>query len=63
MSLVLRCTGRNVYPLNMEEHPFSLIITLEETDNVDLMNESLYDELQNLNTLEAIGELAVEAEA
>jgi hypothetical protein len=63
MSLVLRCTGRNVYPLNMEEHPFSLIITLEETDNVDLMNESLYDDLQNLNTLEAIGELAVEAEA
>jgi hypothetical protein len=47
----------------MEEHPFSLIITLEETDNVDLMNESLYDDLQNLNTLEAIGELAVEAEA
>lgn len=63
MSLVLRCTGRKVYPLNMEEHPFSLIITLEETDNVDLMNESLYDDLQNLNTLEAIGELAVEAEA
>lgn len=63
MSIVVRCTGRDIYPLNKEEHPFSLVITLEETDHADLRNESLYDELQNLNTLEAIGELAVEAEA
>ncbi len=63
MSIVLRCTGRNIYPQNMEEHPFSLVITLEETNNVALKNESLYDELQNLNTLEAIGELIGEAEA
>ena len=63
ISLVLRCTGRNVYPQNMEEHPFSLVITLEEIEHADLQNESLYDELQNLNILDAIGEIAVEAEA
>lgn len=62
MSIVLRCTGRSIYPQNMKEHAFSLVITLEETDNVELRNESLYDELQNLNTLEAIGELIGEAE-
>ena len=63
MSIVVRCTGRDLYPLNKEEHPFSLVITLEETDHEELRNESLYDELQNLNTLEAIGELTIEAEA
>ena len=63
MSIVVRCTGRDIYPLNKEEHPFSLVITLEETDHADLRNESLYNELYNLNTLEAIGELTVEAEA
>ena len=62
MSIVVRCTGRDIYPLNKEEHPFSLVITLEETDHEELRDESLYDELQNLNTLEAIGEIAVEAE-
>ena len=63
MSIVVRCTGRDIYPLNKEEHPFSLVITLEETDHADLRNESLYNELYNLNTIEAIGELTVEAEA
>lgn len=63
MSIVLRCTGRNLYPQNQSEHPFSLVITLEENKCEELKNESLYDELQLVNTLEAISELTAEAEA
>ena len=63
MSIVVRCTGRDQYFHGNSEHPFSLVITLEETDNRELRNESLYDELRLVNTLEAISEIAVEAEA
>lgn len=63
MSIVVRCTGRDQYFHGNSEHPFSLVITLEETDDRELRNESLYDELGLINTLEAIGEIAAEAEA
>ncbi len=62
MSIVVRCTGRKIYLLNDEEHPFSLVITLEEIDHADLKNENLYNELCNLNTLTAINDITVEAE-
>jgi hypothetical protein len=63
MSIVVRCTGRDQYFHGNSEHPFSLVITLEETDDRELRNESLYDELGLVNTLEAISEIAAEAEA
>jgi hypothetical protein len=63
MSIVVRCTGRDQYFHGNSEHPFSLVITLEETDDRELRNESLYDELGLVNTLEAIGEIVAEAEA
>ena len=62
MSIVVRCTGRNIYPQNNEAHPFSLVVTLEETDCKELRNESLYEGLRLVNTLEAIGEAVAEAE-
>ena len=62
MSIVVRCTGRDQYFQGYSEHPFSLVITLEETASEELRNESLYDELQLVNTLEAIGEAVAEAE-
>ena len=62
ISIVVRCTGRNIYPQNNEAHPYSLVLTLEETDCKELRNESLYDGLQLMNSLEAIGEAVAEAE-
>ena len=62
ISIVMRCTGREFYSLDSFAHPFSLVITLEEFESEELCNESLYDEIQNINNVEVIGEVAAEIE-
>jgi subtilisin family serine protease len=68
LNLVIRCaTKKNIDPLKLlriqeKEHPFSLVIRIEEKEIDGNLTGKLYSELQLINTLEAIAEAELEAE-
>lgn len=68
LNLVIRCaTKKNIDPLKLfriqeKEHPFSLVIKIEEKEIDGKFTGKLYSKLQSINTLEAIAEADLEAE-
>lgn len=68
LNLVIRCaTKKNIDPLELlriqeKEHPFSLVIRIEEKEIDGKLSGKLYSNLQLINTLEAIAEADVEVE-
>lgn len=51
IALAVRCVGRNSWDDSID-NPFSLIITLEQIDNIIINNKNLYEELSAINTVE-----------
>ena len=64
IALAVRCVGRSSWDDSID-NPFSLIITLEQTDNNEINHKNLYEELSAINTVEnaAIIEQEVNLEA
>ena len=51
IALAVRCVGRSSWDDSID-NPFSLIITLEQTDNNEINHKNLYEELSAINTVE-----------
>lgn len=60
ISIVFRCTGRDY--LVHTNHQFSFVLTIEQKHSAELDGESLYDSLEQVNSVEAIVQTNLEAE-
>ena len=60
ISIIFRCTGRDY--LEGTSHPFSFVLTVEQKHSAELVGNSLYDSLEEVNRVEAIAQAALEAE-
>ena len=58
--LFFRCTGRDF--LVGTDHPFSFVLTIEQNHSVEIDGNSLYDNLELENTVEAIAQATLQAE-
>ena len=60
ISIIFRCTCRE----NFEgtNHPFSFVLTIEQKHSEELVGNSLYDSLEQINRVEAIAQASLEAE-
>jgi len=64
MSIIFRCTGRNGYNELLDNlHPFSLVLTIEQKRTTDLEGFSLYESIEQINTVQMISETMIEIEA
>ena len=68
LNIVVRCTCKKdidaeiLNRLKAEPHPFSLVIRIEEKKVDNMLSGHLYNELEAINTLDAIAEADLEAE-
>ena len=60
ISIIFRCTGRDF--LVGTDHPFSFVLTIEQNHSVEIDGNSLYDNLEQENTVEAIAQATLQAE-
>lgn len=60
ISIIFRCTGRDGF--EGTNNPFSFVLTLEQKQSAELDGNSLYDSLEQVNRVEAIAQVALEAE-
>ena len=60
ISIIFRCTGRDF--LEGTDHPFSFVLTIEQNHSVEIDGNSLYDNLEQENTVEAIAQATLQAE-
>ena len=60
ISIIFRCTGRDF--LVGTDHPFSFVLTIEQNNSVEIDGNSLYDNLEQENTVEAIAQATLQAE-
>lgn len=60
ISIIFRCTGRDY--LEGTSHPFSFVLTVEQKYSAELVGNSLYDSLEEVNRVEAIAQAALETE-
>lgn len=58
MAIVFRCTGRS--ELLDNSYPFSFVLTIEQKKSSDLEGHSLYDSIEQINTVQMIAETAIE---
>ena len=61
LSIIFRCTGRDF--LVGTNHPFSFVLTIEQNHSDEIDGNSLYDSLEQENTVETIAQANLEAEA
>lgn len=54
IAIVIRCVGKEMYWDPNIENPFSLVITIEENENLGLNKYNLYDEICAINNVEGI---------
>ena len=60
ISIIFRCTGRDY--LEGTSHPFSFVLTVEQKHSTELVGNSLYNSLEEVNRVEAIAQAALAAE-
>lgn len=54
IAIVIRCVGKVLYWDSAIENPYSLAITIEETDGLNLEQHNLYNELSAINNVESV---------
>lgn len=59
-AVVIRCLGKDNYTDERIENPYSLVVNIEEYDNLNLDEHNLYEELSVINEVENITELDTE---
>lgn len=63
ITILVRCTGRDSSPyVNNTQHPFSLVVRVDEKDSQELAEFNLYEELRAINRVETIAEANIEIE-
>ncbi|MGL5981031.1 MAG: S8 family peptidase [Phocaeicola sp.] len=60
LSIIFRCTGRD--ELIDSSNPFSFVLTIEQKRTAELDGNSLYDSLEQVNAVQIINDVALEAE-
>lgn len=60
LSIIFRCTGRD--ELVDSSNPFSFVLTIEQKRTAELDGNSLYDSLEQVNTVQIINDVVLEAE-
>lgn len=60
ISIIFRCTGRDGF--EGTNNPFSFVLTIEQKQSAELAENCLYDSLEQVNRVEAIAQVALEAE-
>ena len=63
ISVLIRCTGRDNSPyVENTQHPFSLVVRVDEKHSQELDKFNLYEELSAINSVETIAEADIEIE-
>ena len=63
ISILVRCTGRDRSSyVSTNQHPFSLVVRVDEKDSQELASFDLYEELSIINRVETIAEADIEIE-
>lgn len=60
LSIIFRCTGRD--ELVGSSNPFSFVLTIEQKRTAELDGNSLYDRLEQVNAVQIINDVALDAE-